>query len=121
MKVVLDRQPLLGTGRLPDRLRNFLHGWLSKTVSLDTFNDNLCLWRCIAVHQGARPDRSIHLSRELAKSYFKLRAAPNDILEDAVSLPGVSLHYLLRGTIERGTEIYGPGLCYVERSRGGAG
>ena len=31
-----------------------------------------------------------------------------DILKDAVSLPGVSLHYLLRGTIERGAEMYSP-------------
>ena len=28
-----------------------------------------------------------------------------DILKDAVSLPGVSLHYLLRGTLERGEEL----------------
>ena len=31
-----------------------------------------------------------------------------DILKDAVSLSGVSLHYLLRGTIERGAELYSP-------------
>ena len=31
-----------------------------------------------------------------------------DILKDAVSLPGVSLHYLLRGTIERGAELWTP-------------
>ena len=31
-----------------------------------------------------------------------------DILKDAVSLPGVSLHYLLRGTVERGAEMYSP-------------
>lgn len=31
-----------------------------------------------------------------------------DILNDAVSIPGVSLHYLLRGSIERGAEIYSP-------------
>ena len=30
------------------------------------------------------------------------------ILKDAVSLPGVSLHYLLRGTIERGANLYSP-------------
>ena len=29
-----------------------------------------------------------------------------DILKDAVSLPGV--HYLLRGTIERGADLYSP-------------
>lgn len=36
----------------------------------------------------------------------KMRAFYTDkgiaILKDAISLPGVSLHYLLRGTIERG-------------------
>lgn len=31
-----------------------------------------------------------------------------DILKDAVSHPGVSLHYLLRGSIERGAKIYSP-------------
>ena len=32
-----------------------------------------------------------------------------DILKDAVSLPGVSMYYLLRGTIEQGAELYSPG------------
>jgi len=32
-----------------------------------------------------------------------------NILKDAVSIPGVSLHYLLRGAVERGTELYSPG------------
>ena len=32
-----------------------------------------------------------------------------DILKDAVSIPGVSLHYLLRGAVERGAELYAPG------------
>ena len=31
-----------------------------------------------------------------------------DILKDAVSIPGVSLHYLFRRTVERGAEIYSP-------------
>ena len=48
-------------------------------VALNTYQDNLCLWRCIAVHRGARPDRSTTAARELAKSFFKLKAAPNDI------------------------------------------
>ena len=41
LKVVLDRQPLLGTGPLPDWLRNLAHS--RSMVALDTFNDNLCL------------------------------------------------------------------------------
>ena len=31
-----------------------------------------------------------------------------DILKDAVSIPGVSLHYLLRGALERVAELYSP-------------
>ena len=46
VKVILDRQPLfIGLGRLPDWLRN-----KKKVIPLDTFRDNLCLVRCIAVH-----------------------------------------------------------------------
>jgi len=78
VKVVLDRQPLLGTGPLPDRLRNFARGRAGPMVALDTYQDNLCPWRCIAVHHGASPDRSPTAARELAKGFFKLRAAPND-------------------------------------------
>ena len=36
-----------------------------------------------------------------------------DILKDAVSTPGVSLHYLLRGAVERGAELYTPGRLLV--------
>ena len=32
-----------------------------------------------------------------------------DILKDAVSVPGVSLQYLLRGAVERNAELYSPG------------
>ena len=32
-----------------------------------------------------------------------------DILKDAVSIPGVSLHYLLRGCVERDAELYSLG------------
>ena len=31
-----------------------------------------------------------------------------DILKDAVSVQGVSLHYLLRGSIEQGAKLYNP-------------
>ena len=31
-----------------------------------------------------------------------------DILKDAVSIPGVSLHYLLKGAVERKAELYSP-------------
>ena len=38
VKVVLDRQPTLGTDPLPDWQRNFAHG--RAMVALDTFRDN---------------------------------------------------------------------------------
>ena len=47
-------------------------------VALDTYKDNLCPWHCIAVHRGARPDRSTQAARGLVKSFFKLGTAPND-------------------------------------------
>ena len=76
VKVVLDRKPLLGTGPLPDWLRNLSHS--RNMIALDTYKDNLCLWRCIAVHRGSRPDRSTTAARELAKGFFNLKAAPQD-------------------------------------------
>ena len=76
VKVILTRSPLLGTGLLPDWLRNLAHG--RAMVSLDTFNDNLCLWRCIAVHKGARVDRCTKKAREMAKGYYKLSATQTD-------------------------------------------
>ena len=77
VKVVLDRQqPLLGTDPLPDWLRNLAHG--RSMVALDTYQDNLCLCRCIAVHRGARFDRSTTAARGLAKGFFKLKTVPTN-------------------------------------------
>ena len=76
IKVIFDRQPLLGTGPLPDWLRNLVHN--RSMLALDTYKDNLCLWRCIAVHRGLRPDRSTTAARELARIFFNLIAIPQD-------------------------------------------
>ena len=66
INVILDRQPLfLGLGRLPDWLHN-KHGILS----LDTFRDNHCMFRCIAVHWGAHVRDNIRRTRELAEAFF---------------------------------------------------
>ena len=77
VRVLIDRKPLMGTGPLPDWLRNLARG-NHAMVTLDTYRDNLCLWRCIAVHKGARPDRSTEAARGLAKSFFKLRETPTN-------------------------------------------
>ena len=75
VKVILHRQPLLGTGPLPDWLRNLSHS--RNMIALDTYRDNLCLWRCIAVHRGSRSDRSTTAALELAKGFFNLKAIPD--------------------------------------------
>lgn len=72
IKVVLSTQPLLGTGALPDWLRNLPRGRASPMVALDTLYDNLCLWRCTAVYHGERPDRCTQAARELVKSFLNL-------------------------------------------------
>ena len=77
VKVALDRQPLMGTGPLPDWLRNLARG-NHAMVALDTYGDNLCLWRCIAAHKGARPDRSTKAAQDQAKSFYKLKNAPKN-------------------------------------------
>ena len=66
LKAVLDRQPLqIGRGCLPDWLRN-----KRGVVSLDQYEDCLCLFRCLAVYEGSRPDRCARRTRQLAQSFF---------------------------------------------------
>ena len=66
VKVILDRHPLfLGRGYLPDWLRN-----KRGVVSLDTYWDNRCLFRCIAVHLGAHVRDNMRATRALEESFF---------------------------------------------------
>lgn len=76
VKAVFDCQPLLVTGPLPYWLRNLAHSWVM--IALDTFQDNLCLRCCIAVHCAVRPDPSTQVARRLAESFFKLLTGSND-------------------------------------------
>ena len=66
LKVILDRQPLqIGFGPLPDWIRN-----KHEVLSLDNYNDNLCIFRCVAVHQGSDRRFNTCRARELAQSFF---------------------------------------------------
>lgn len=79
-KALLDRQPLLGNRTSPDWLRNLAHR--RAMMSLDTFQDNFCLWRSVAVYKDARTDRSTEAARRLAWSFFgfdKLERRHSDI------------------------------------------
>ena len=72
LKTILDRQPLqIGLGRLPDWLRN-----KREVISLDTFNDDLCVFRCLAVHLGADKQYNTRKTRELARSCFDAHPKP---------------------------------------------
>ena len=88
VKVILDRPPLfLGLGRLPDWLRN-----KHEILSLDTFRDNLCLFRCIAVYRGAHVRDNIRRTRELAEAFFAQRPGLRNRLTDK-HLPSLEKHF----------------------------
>ena len=86
VKAVLDNQPMLGTGPFPDWLRNLAHG--CKMLSLENFRDNMCVWRCIAVYQGARPDRCTQSARLLARGFFKSDLVPRTCLNELDKVEG---------------------------------
>ena len=66
VKVILDRHPLfLGLGQLPDWLRN-----KRGVLSLDTYDDNRCLFRCIAVHRGAHVQGTTCAKQKSLRSPF---------------------------------------------------
>ena len=86
LKVILDRQPLqIGLGRLPHRLRN-----KREVISLDTFNDNLCVFRCLAVHQEA--DKHI-------------------IYQELENLPEASLPLILNLMVITMLSLYSSSIC----------
>ena len=64
VKAIVTNEVLLGAGKLPDWLRN-----KKGVFALDTYDDNLCVLRCLALHQGTRVDRctekAIALGKEL--------------------------------------------------------
>ena len=78
VKVILDRHPLfLGQGCLPDWLRR-----KTGVLSLDTYRDNRCLFRCIAVHWGAKVRDNMRKTRELENYFFAQRPGLRNRLTD---------------------------------------
>ena len=71
-----------------------------KEKGMRTFGDWLRYYNNLDVAPGLE-------ALEKMKSFYTERGI--DILKDAVSLPGVSMHYVLRGAIERGADLYCPG------------
>jgi len=87
-KVILDQQPLrVGERRLPN--------WLPTKkglIALDVFDDNLCVFRCLAVHRGAGKQHNLRKTRKLAREFFTLHDIPNEIVEFQHS-PLIAKHF----------------------------
>ena len=67
-----SNKPLMGCGPLPDWLR------IKRCIyALDTFDDNLCVWRCLAIYKRhARGEtnqvskRNCDAAKNLAREYY---------------------------------------------------
>ena len=66
-----SKKPLIGCGPLPDWLRE-----KRRTYALDTFDDNLCIWRCLAIYErlarGEKnrvQERNCEVAKNLAREY----------------------------------------------------
>ena len=77
IKVILGQQPLrVGERRLPN--------WLPTKkglIALDVFDDNLCVFRCLAVHYGAHKQHNLRNTRTLETEFFRVHVIPNEIVE----------------------------------------
>jgi len=73
--------------------------WVFKDKGMRTFADWLGYYNNLDVAPGLE-------ALEKMRNFYTEKGI--DILKDAVSLPGVSLHYLLRKAVERGAELYSP-------------
>ena len=71
-KIILSNEPLLGCGPLPK--------WLADKkciYAIDKIDDNLCLWRCLAIHQRImkgkkRPEEDTNRDTlKLARDFYK--------------------------------------------------
>ena len=62
IKIIFDQQPLqVGEGCLPNWLRT-----KKGLIAFDNFDDNLCVFRCLAVHHGAHKKNNLRKTKTLA-------------------------------------------------------
>ena len=73
IKIISTREPLLGCGPLPDWLKG--KRCIYALDGTEERVDNLCMWRCLAVHyRGDRKQREKRTTREalnLARDYYE--------------------------------------------------
>jgi len=118
IKLILDRQPpRVGEGRLPNWLRT-----KKGLIALDVFDDNLCVFRCLAVHRGAHKKDNLRKTRELAREFFTLHDIPNKIVEFQ-HIPLISKHFNQEIIVYDVTpeEVFALKSCFKVDIGGGAG
>ena len=77
IKIIFDQQPLqVGEGCLPNWLRT-----KKGLIAFDNFDDNLCVFRCLAVHYGAHKQHNLRNTRTLETEFFRVHVIPNEIVE----------------------------------------
>ena len=82
---------------------------LLKEKGMKTFTDWLRYYNDLDVAPGLE-------ALEKMRGFYTEKGI--DILKDAVGIPGVNFHYLLKGTIERGAEPYSPNKEAYEMLKG---
>ena len=97
IKLVASNGPLMGCGPLP--------GWLRGKrciYALDTFDDNLCVWRCFAIYKGlARgeknrvQERNRNAALNLAREYYGDKNLQNGEVRPTklVDFEGIARHH----------------------------
>ena len=96
IRLVTSNEPLMGCGPLPD--------WLGKRCiyAIDTFDDNLCVWRCLAIYKRFGRDETNQVSKRncraalnLAREYYgnknfkKRDVRPTKLID----FEGIARHY----------------------------
>jgi len=82
---------------------------LFKENGMRTFKDWLLYYNNLDVEPGLE-------ALEKMRNFYTEKGI--DILKDAVGMLGISFHYLLRGAIERGIDLYSPGREAYEMLKG---
>ena len=96
IKLISSNEPLMGCGPLPE--------WLGSKLciyKIDTFDDNLCVWRCLAIHNRIsvgrkRPEKDTNRDAlKLARDYYKQPAlcTENVRATKLVDFEGIARNY----------------------------
>ena len=92
IRLVASNESLIGCGPLPDWLRKILC-----IYAVDTFDDNMCVWRCLAVYKHKDIKRGTEFVTEAALN-FACEYGDNKLKKDVrptklVDFEGITRHH----------------------------